>query len=67
MERFDTQVSGLRYFNVYGDRESHKIGQSSPIYQFNEQLRKDGIIRIFKGYDRYDDNIKETLFRLKIV
>ena len=55
MERFDTQVSGLRYFNVYGDRESHKIGQSSPIYQFNEQLRKDGIIRIFKGYDGYDD------------
>ena len=55
MERFDTQVSGLRYFNVYGDRESHKIGQSGQYINSMNNLEKMALLGSLKGYDGYDD------------
>ncbi|EDY86297.1 ADP-glyceromanno-heptose 6-epimerase [gamma proteobacterium HTCC5015] len=48
-------VAGLRYFNVYGPREQHKGGMSSVAYHFNQQLRRDGVCRLFKGTEGYED------------
>jgi ADP-L-glycero-D-manno-heptose 6-epimerase len=51
----DSQVVGLRYFNVYGPREQHKGLMASVAYHFNNQLRDDGEARLFTGTDGYAD------------
>lgn len=43
----ESDIFGLRYFNVYGPGESHKDGQSSPIFQFCKQLDEFGKIKLF--------------------
>jgi ADP-L-glycero-D-manno-heptose 6-epimerase len=48
-----TQVVGLRYFNVYGPRESHKGGMASTAFHFNNQIAKDGECKLFDGSDGY--------------
>jgi ADP-L-glycero-D-manno-heptose 6-epimerase len=40
-------VYGMRFFNVYGPREQHKAGQSSPVHLFQRQLAEHGTIKIF--------------------
>lgn len=50
-----SQVVGLRYFNVYGPREQHKGSMASVAYHFNTQIREDGAARLFKGTDGYAD------------
>lgn len=42
-------VHGWRYYNVYGNRESHKDNQASPITKFANQARELGKIEIFEG------------------
>ena len=42
-----TQVVGLRYFNVYGPRESHKNKMASVFYHFHQQLCDAGQVRLF--------------------
>ena len=42
-------VAGLRYFNVYGPRETYKGRMASMIYQLYSQLRRDGRARLFEG------------------
>jgi len=49
------QIVGLRYFNVYGPRESHKGAMASVAFHFNNQNKKDKRIRLFKGSDGYAD------------
>ena len=51
----DSQVVGLRYFNVYGPREQHKGSMASVAFHFNNQLIEDGEVRLFEGSDGYDD------------
>ena len=53
MPDIDSQVVGLRYFNVYGPREQHKGSMASVVWHFNEQLRAEGRIRLFEGCDGY--------------
>ena len=53
--KIKSQVSGLRYFNVYGPRESHKQGMFSVMYNFFSQLNKSNQIQLFKGSHGYDD------------
>jgi len=43
------QVVGLRYFNVYGAREAHKGKMASVVRHFNNQLKKQNKIMLFKG------------------
>jgi len=50
-----TQVAGLRYFNVYGPRESHKGGMASVAFKLREQLLESGAVRLFEGSDGYGD------------
>ena len=47
------RVVGLRYFNVYGAGEGDKKDMASPIYKFIKQAETTGIIKIFKGSDKY--------------
>lgn len=49
----ESQIVGLRYFNVYGPRESHKEGMASVIYHFNNQLKETGTVRLFEGSGGY--------------
>ena len=51
----ESQVVGLRYFNVYGPREQHKGKMASIVYQFSEQLKNHHKLRLFKGSDGYGD------------
>ncbi|MGE0558501.1 MAG: ADP-glyceromanno-heptose 6-epimerase [Burkholderiales bacterium] len=48
-----TQVVGLRYFNVYGDREQHKGRMASVAYHFFNQYRAEGHVRLFEGSGGY--------------
>ena len=46
---------GLRYFNVYGPRESHKGPMASVAWHLHRQVQKDGEARLFKGCNGYAD------------
>jgi ADP-L-glycero-D-manno-heptose 6-epimerase len=46
---------GLRYFNVYGPRESHKGRMMSVLHQLLRQLKETGVCRLFAGTDGYAD------------
>jgi len=43
------QVVGLRYFNVYGPRESHKQRMASVAYHFFHQFLETGAVSLFEG------------------
>jgi len=47
------QVIGLRYFNVYGEREQHKGRMASVAYHFFNQYRAEGHVRLFEGSGGY--------------
>src|SRR5271170_3337350 len=49
----ESTVAGLRYFNVYGPRESHKGKMASMVYQLYRQLKDGGRARLFEGTDGY--------------
>jgi ADP-L-glycero-D-manno-heptose 6-epimerase len=51
----ESVVAGLRYFNVYGPRESHKGKMASMVYQLYRQLRASGRAHLFTGTDGYAD------------
>ncbi|MBD08755.1 MAG: ADP-glyceromanno-heptose 6-epimerase [Gammaproteobacteria bacterium] len=51
----ETQVVGLRYFNVYGPGETHKAGMASVAFHLNQQLLSDGEISLFEGSDGYEN------------
>lgn len=47
MERAESQVVGLRYFNVYGPREAHKGDMASVAYKLDRQLKESDTLRLF--------------------
>jgi len=49
------QIVGLRYFNVYGDREQHKGRMASVAYHFTHQYRENGYVNLFEGVDGYEN------------
>lgn len=59
---FNSQVVGLRYFNVYGPRESHKDGMASVAFHFNNQIKSQGVVKLFEGCDGYDDGEQKRDF-----
>jgi len=54
-ENRDQWMVGLRYFNVYGPRETHKNATSSMIYQLAQQMRQGKRPRIFKNGEQKRD------------
>ena len=49
----ESQVVGLRYFNVYGPREAHKGSMASVAYHLNNQWKESATVRLFEGCDGY--------------
>lgn len=43
----------FRYFNVYGPHEEHKGSQASPYTQFAKQAKEKGVIKVFKGSEKF--------------
>ncbi|MBI3045043.1 MAG: ADP-glyceromanno-heptose 6-epimerase [Betaproteobacteria bacterium] len=54
-EERTAQIAGLRYFNVYGEREQHKGRMASVAYHFFNQYRGTGHVRLFTGSGGYGD------------
>lgn len=52
-EQLPAQVVGLRYFNVYGEREQHKARMASVAFHFFNQYRAAGSVRLFEGSGGY--------------
>ncbi len=50
---FTSQVTGFRYFNVYGPREAHKGRMASVAWHFFNQFRAEGKVRLFEGSGGY--------------
>jgi ADP-L-glycero-D-manno-heptose 6-epimerase len=48
-----TQITGFRYFNVYGPNEQHKGSMASVAFHLHNQLPKTGIVKLFEGCDGY--------------
>jgi len=48
-----SQIIGFRYFNVYGPGEQHKGSMASVAFHLNNQIKKDGMIKLFEGCDGY--------------
>ena len=52
-DRRSAQIVGLRYFNVYGQREAHKGRMASVAYHLFNQYRAEGHVKLFEGCDGY--------------
>jgi len=73
----ESQVVGLRYFNVYGPREQHKGSMASVAWHLNQQIQVNGKIKLFEGSGGYangeqrrdfihvDDVVKVNLWMLE--
>ena len=60
----ESQVAGLRYFNVYGPGEQHKKSMASVVHHFNEQVLATGRIKLFRGCDGFMDGEQRRDFIL---
>lgn len=47
------QIVGMRYFNVYGPRESHKGSMASVAFHNHNQIKAVGEVKLFEGCDGY--------------
>ena len=55
LSTLQSQVVGLRYFNVYGPREAHKGSMASVAFHLNNQIKESDKLRLFEGCDGYGD------------
>jgi ADP-L-glycero-D-manno-heptose 6-epimerase len=53
LQRLQSPVVGLRYFNVYGPREQHKGSMASVAFHMQQQLKAGDTVRLFEGSDGY--------------
>jgi ADP-L-glycero-D-manno-heptose 6-epimerase len=42
--------AGLKFFNVYGPNEYHKARMASVIFHSFHQIKKDGVVKLFKSH-----------------
>lgn len=54
MPSMRSQVVGLRYFNVYGPRESHKGRMASVAFHNFNQFRAQGKVQLFGAWDGWE-------------
>jgi len=53
IDKSESQIVGLRYFNVYGPWEHRKNKMSSVVNQFKKQIDSDKKIKIFEKSNKY--------------
>jgi len=58
----NSQVVGLRYFNVYGSGEEHKGSMASVAYHFNNQIKDSAKCQLFEATDGYGDGAQRRDF-----
>ena len=51
LDKAESQIVGLRYFNVFGPNEAHKGKMASVMYRFYNQIMEHGTFSIFGGYN----------------
>ncbi len=61
-KKIKSQIVGLRYFNVFGPGEGHKINMFSAPYKFFKQCQNTNRIDLFKGTDGYKNGDQERDF-----
>lgn len=68
-KNIDSQILGLRYFNVYGYQENHKDKMASVAFHMFNQIRKKEDIKLFEGSEGFlrdfifiEDVVKVNLF-----
>lgn len=61
-KKINSQVVGLRYFNVYGQREQHKGSMASVAFHLNNQMKETGKVKLFEGCDGYADGEQQRDF-----
>ena len=49
LPKAESQVMGLRYFNVYGPQENHKGRMASVVFHLFHQLQETGKMKLFEG------------------
>ena len=54
-DKINSQIVGIRYFNVYGPYEQHKEVMSSVIFHFYNQIKSIGKLKLFRGSHGYSD------------
>lgn len=52
-DKLESQVVGLRYFNVYGPQENHKGKMASMVFQMFNQFKAEGKVKLFDAYGDY--------------
>ena len=52
-DKYKSQMTGLRYFNVYGYQENHKGSMASVPFHFFNQAKETGEIKIFEGSENF--------------
>lgn len=74
LPRSRSRIIGLRYFNVYGPRETHKGRMASVAFHFNAQMKQEGVVRLFgpshgvdageqrRDFIHVDDVVAQTLW-----
>jgi len=55
LSHYQSQVIGLRYFNVYGPREQHKGSMASVAFHLHNQILKGENPKLFAGCDGYEN------------
>jgi len=58
----ESQIVGMRYFNVYGPNEQHKKNMASVAYHLHQQLKASNQVRLFEGTDGFRDGEQERDF-----
>jgi len=61
-EGLTAQVAGFRYFNVYGPREQHKGRMASVAFHNFNQYRETGKVKLFGGYDGWENGMQSRDF-----
>ena len=62
INKTDSQIVGLRYFNVYGPNEQHKGRMASVAFHLHQQLKESQYIKLFMGSDGYEDGEQKRDF-----
>ncbi len=53
LPKAETQVVGLRYFNVYGPQENHKGRMASVVFKFHHQIAEEKKLKVFEGSEDF--------------
>ena len=62
LPEIDSQVVGLKYFNVYGPREQHKARMASVAFHHFNQFRQHGHVKLFGEYNGYAPGMQSRDF-----